>query len=560
MTDSLRNHLLTVSCYVVIFTATARQVPAVEFSAVAEVLEDRCLSCHDSETRKGGIDLSPLTEPQHSSYGEHTELWIKLERKVRRGEMPPSKRRPLKPAEKDAIESWFHQSFVLRDGQRHIGPTPLRRLTRYEFERTLEDVLAIQLRTRHRDFVQPRLEASKITTIVPSDLPGDSGFDNDAHRMETLRPPLKELAQAVSFALKKFAESPEAQQAVLGRANVPKDASGSEVRELLETFASRAYRGQLQRAKSNTEVFFEIYKRHVNDTEDSRASFWRVLNMVLLSPEFLYRFETSQKRKTPYAVSGIELATRLSYFLWAAAPDDELLKLGRSGQLLKDEVLKAQVARMLSSPRRLSLSENFAGQWLGFDELLSNDEFLKSERWNRETYDEALFFFDELIKSDRSFLELVQSDWIYKRASELRKKRLGYEPIESDTAKSPYADVLTRKPTQGKKRRGRYNPPVLVRTKIDHEGGLITSAAILRLTASKDRTSPIRRGVWILEKIIGKELEVPPNVPSLDEARSALKLIERPTVAQVIEQHVSKPQCVSCHKEIDPLGLGLENP
>jgi hypothetical protein len=100
---------------------------------------------------------------------------------------------------------------------------------------------------------------------------------------------------------------------------------------------------------------------------------------------------------------------------------------------------------------------------------------------------------------------------------------------------------------------------VLVKAKDDREGGIITSAAIMRLTASKHRTSPIRRGVWILSTVIGKALEPPPNVPSLEEARVALDFKRNPSVAELIKQHVSRPECVTCHKAIDPLGLGLEN-
>jgi hypothetical protein len=122
-----------------------------------------------------------------------------------------------------------------------------------------------------------------------------------------------------------------------------------------------------------------------------------------------------------------------------------------------------------------------------------------------------------------------------------------------------YADVLSGRQSKSENKRFTYDPPVLVKAKNDREGGIITSSAIMRLTASKNRTSPIRRGVWILNTVIGKTLEPPPNVPSLEEAREALTLKENPSVAEVIQQHVSRPECVSCHKAIDPLGLGLEN-
>ena len=178
------------------------------------------------------------------------------------------------------------------------------------------------------------------------------------------------------------------------------------------------------------------------------------------------------------------------------------------------------------------------------------------ERWNRETYDEVLFFFDELIRSDRSILDMVQSDWIYRRASALNSQRQSYVRIDPESVKNAYADVLSGRHSKSENKRLRYDPPVLVKARDDQEGGVITSPAIMRLTASKSRTSPIRRGVWILNTVIGRTLEPPPDVPSLEEARETLKLKENPSVAEVIQQHVSRSECVSCHKAIDPLGLG----
>ncbi len=281
--------------------------------------------------------------------------------------------------------------------------------------------------------------------------------------------------------------------------------------------------------------------------------------MILVSPEFLYRIESSQGRRTAYPVTGVELATRLSYFLWSRPPDEELLKLGRDGRLHEEGVLKSQIARMLNSPKRVSLSENFAGQWLGFNELLSNREYLRDERWNRESYDEILFFFDEMIRSNRSILELVQSNWLYKRASAYGSKGKGYRKVEGNSMKRLYADIFADRESKSGNRKLRYSPPVMVERKDDREGGIITSAAIMRLTASKTRTSPIRRGVWILNTMIGKTMEAPEDVPSLDEAREALNIRRNPSVSELIKQHVSRAVCHSCHREIDPLGLGLEN-
>jgi hypothetical protein len=524
------------------------------FADVAEVIQTRCMSCHDSEIREGEIDLTPLLQKNNSSYGKYTKLWIKLENKVARGEMPPPDEDPLKPSEIESIKNWFQESFVLRKGKPHIGRTPLRRLTRYEYENTLEDVLSIKLKIPYRDAITDRIDVSQIESIVPSDIPGESGFDNDALHMEQLEPPLNDLANAVHYALSEFSKDPIARKAVLGRANIPPDAAATEIQQVISKFLMRAYRGSREQLEESTDVYYNLYQKHVQISKDNNASLRYVQEMILISPEFLYRFEESKNLDAPYPVTGLELATRLSYFLWSTTPDAELLQLGRDGSLLQDEVLKSQVARMLNSPKRIALSENFAGQWLGFDDLLSNREYLSSERWNRETYDEVLFFVDELIKSDRSFLELIQSDWIYKRSS-----ARGYQKIDPESVQNLYANIFGSRESSTQDERIRYDPPVLVKTHDDREGGIITSPAIMRVTASKDRTSPIRRGVWVLSTIIGKDLEPPPDVPSIEEARETLQVKENPTVAEVIKQHISKSECIICHRSIDPLGLGLEN-
>lgn len=560
MIKTQRFDAVTLAACVLVFAMSSRPIQAwdASFAAVAEVIHTRCMSCHDSETREGEIDLTPLLQKNNSSYGKYTNLWIKLENKVTRGEMPPPGEDPLKPSEKESIKNWFQKSFVLRKGKAHIGRTPLRRLTRYEFENTLEDVLSIKLKIPYRDAITDRIDVSQIESIVPADIPGESGFDNDALYMEQLKPPLNDLANAVHYALSEFSKDSIARKAVLGRADIPADASAVEIQQIISKFLLRAYRGKREQLQEYTKVYYNLYQKHVEISKDCNVSLRHVFEMILVSPEFLYRFEESKNLDTPYPVAGLELATRLSYFLWSTAPDEELLRLGRDGSLLQDEVLRSQVARMLNSRKRLAISENFAGQWLGFDDLLSNREYLSSERWNRETYDEVLFFVDELIKSDKSFLELIHSDWIYKRSSALSSDRHGYQVVDPETGQTLYADIFSSRQSTTQNERARYDPPVLVKTQNDREGGIITSPAIMRLTASKDRTSPIRRGVWVLSTIIGQDLEPPPNVPSLEEAR-ALQVKENPSVAELIKQHVSKSECIICHKSIDPLGLGLEN-
>jgi len=532
---------------------------ATPLADATRAISARCMSCHDSDIREGGIDLTPLLPGTPATIAKNTTLWIKVERMVSRGEMPPRDAEPLPPAQRTAILDAFREHFVLRNGKPHVGATPLRRLTRSELENTLEDVLSITLKAPYRDTITGRFDSSHIESTIPSDIPGPSGFDNDAHRMQTLKPPLQEIATAVHHALDKFSNDPDAISTVLGQPKVPDVLTDMEARQLIRRFASRVYRANPETVSGLASAFFPLYSKHHRVSKNSQASLYHVFEMMLVSPDFLYRLEQSNNLDQAYPVNAFELATRLSYFLWSTTPDAELMRLARDGSLLKDTVLKEQVKRMLNSPKRITLSERFAGQWLGFADLLTNDEYFKDERWNRDTYDEALFFFDELIKSDRSFLDLVQSDWIYKRSSALKGARHGYVPIPPESVNTVYADILSNRQSKSQDKRAKYDPPVLVKTKDHREGGIITSPAIMRLTASKTRTSPIRRGVWVLSTVIGRTLEPPPNVPSLEEARVALNVKRNPSVAELLKQHVSRAECISCHKAIDPLGLGLEN-
>ena len=561
MIKTLRNNIsICLSFFLFVAADPAPQhTSATQLTDATRAISARCMSCHDNDTREGGINLTPLLPGTPLSIEQNTKLWTKVERMVSRGEMPPSDAEPLATAQRAAILDSFRSRFVLRNGKSHIGPTPLRRLTRSELENTLEDVLSITLKAPYRDTITGRITISHIASTIPSDIPGPSGFDNDAHRMESLKPPLQEIAAAVHHALEKFSNDPDAISTVLGRPNVPDVATEMEARQLIQRFASRVYRADPETVSGLATAFFPLYAKHHRVSKNSKASLYHIFEMMLVSPDFLYRLEESNDLDRAYPVNAFELATRLSYFLWSTTPDAELLRLAADDSLLKDAVLKSQVKRMLNSPKRLTLAERFAGQWLGFADLLTNDEYFRDERWNRDTYDEALFFFDELIKSDRSFLELVQSDWIYKRSSAMKGSRHGYAEFNPGSVNNVYADILSNRQSKSQDKRAKYDPPVLVKTKDDREGGLITSPAIMRLTASKTRTSPIRRGVWVLSTVIGRTLEPPPNVPSLEEARVALNVKRNPSVAELLKQHVSRAECVSCHKAIDPLGMGLEN-
>ncbi|MDX1565008.1 MAG: DUF1592 domain-containing protein [Phycisphaeraceae bacterium] len=518
---------------------------------IASIIESRCIDCHDSAERKGGVDLEKALFGKVKTAAKAEQLWIKVEAAIRSGEMPPKKKKPLTAAEKKRFAAWFEGAFVLKGGKEHVGRTVLRRLTRYELINTLEDLLHISLR---RPYVfNPALSAfgpSDIQAILPPDVMGDSGFHNDAISLADLKPPVLAYNRAFDYALRAFSQNEEARKKIFGFEGDPGTLSDAAAQKNLQRFMTRAYRGY--KNPQNERVVFKSYQAR-RKAAPPVASLLHAMKTALLSPAFVYRFEDVKNRPTPYRVGAYALANRLSYFLWASMPDEALMRTAADGSLLKESVLLAQTKRMLSSPRRIALAENFGGQWLGYADLWNQKVFYRGETWTRGVYDELLFFFDELIKSDRPILDVVDSDWVYhSRYSGIKIRGKGHR------FPARHADILGWRYKNKGLVEGFYSPPALI--KIDKNGrggGIITSVGIMRLTSAPSKTNPIRRGVWMLDRIIGKPLHAPENVPALSKsAEKDGKRLE--DLADIMKAHASKPICASCHKHIDPIGLGLE--
>jgi hypothetical protein len=538
--------------HIILIAGSGFNSTAADIQPVAKILDSRCLDCHDAETRKGGINLTKLLAADNLNEPKTAALWEKVDQAVRAGEMPPKKKKSLTAPEKTQLAKWYELTYVLKNGKEHIGQTALRRLSRYELINTLEDLLYISLK---RPYVfspeVPALLPSTLETILPADAPGESGFHNDAEQLAGSKPPILEYAQAFEYALRKFAQSPEARNKVFGFKEEPKTLAENAAKKILQRFTRRAWRGYPN--EENELVVWKIYQRQQKSKAPVPALL-HTMKAALLSPAFIYRMETIKDQDTPYDISDYELASRLSYFLWASMPDEELFTLAQSGQLKEESVLSAQIDRLLNSPKRLSLAEDFAGQWLGFSEIVSDRVFYRNQNWNRGVYDEVLFFFDELIRSDRSILEIIHSDWIY------QSNYTGVRAGGSNTSlPSKYEDIFKwrRQRPEGIRERF-YEPPRLIKIKNDQRGGIITSVGILRVTSAPEKTNPVRRGVWMLDKIIGRQMHAPENVPALSKSQKVdgKRLVD---LADILKAHTSKAICISCHKHIDPIGLGLES-
>jgi len=305
--------------------------------------------------------------------------------------------------------------------------------------------------------------------------------------------------------------------------------------EILSTLARRAYRRQPTEEDIATLLGFY-------DSGASRGGFdagiESALRVILTSPKFLFRDEPDPKGAAPgslYALDDAALASRLAFFLWSAPPDDPLLDLAAQGKLSEQRIFDEQVARMLADPRSSALVENFAGQWLFLRNLQSArpdvEEFPDFDDNLRQAMRrETELLFEHIMRDDRSVTELLTADYTF--VNDRLAKHYGIPNV--------YGSHFRQVPVTDEARRG-----------------LLGHASILTVTSYPNRTSPVLRGKWVLENVLGTPPPPPlPNVPALEEneaGRVARTLRER------LEEHRASPVCATCHDVMDPIGLGLEN-
>jgi hypothetical protein len=264
----------------------------------------------------------------------------------------------------------------------------------------------------------------------------------------------------------------------------------------------------------------------------------RSIIRILTSPEFLFRIERdapNARPGVPARLSGLELASRLSFFLWSSLPDEALLEAAIGGRLNTAAGVDQQMRRMLADPRAEALVTNFAGQWLYLRNLRTvapiADEFPDFDDDLRQAFQrETELLFGSIIREDRSVVELLTADYTF--VNERLARHYGIPRV--------YGSHFRRVPVREEARRG-----------------ILGHGSILAVTSNANRTSPVRRGKWILENLIGSPPPPPPaNVPPLTENSERARPL---TMREQMEQHRANPACASCHRLMDPLGLAREN-
>ena len=308
--------------------------------------------------------------------------------------------------------------------------------------------------------------------------------------------------------------------------------------EIVKSLATLAYRGPVSAPDVKNLMAFYDQGRQMGDFEEGVRM---ALQALLASPKFLFRLEEVPATVRPgqnYRIAEYDLASRLSFFLWGSGPDEELLKLAGRGQLRQPGVIDRQVLRMLEDPRSEALATRFASQWLRLQDLVKlSPDYLQYPQYDRTLADalkrETELLFDAIVRDDRPVLELLTADYTF--VNERVAKHYGVPNV-----------------TGPEFRRVALTDP--------NRRGLLGQGSILALTSVADRTSPVQRGKWIMEVLLGSPPPAPPpNVPSLDDSVSAAQGAKTLSVRERMEEHRKNPACNSCHRVIDPLGLALEN-
>lgn len=491
------------------------------------LFEENCATCHGPTTQTAGIDLTSLI--QEAPLVKNIETWRRVIGALEVGKMPPP------GAPQPSAETRAEMLSLLRRDIEEFdfstidnpGFELMRRLTHTEYDNTVRDLFGVELNVADR---------------FPSELIGNSGFENSSNTL-FLQSSLMEryigAAQTiVDLALPAEPTTPEhfATRELLYIETPGALVSEAEASEaVLSAFLSKAYRRPVtEEEQENANAQFLAARASGLSYE---ASLKQIIQSTLISPKFLLRVEIGKESADSFPVGDYELASRLSYFLWASMPDQLLFDLAAQGRLSDPEVLSQQVTRMLADEKANTLGDVFAAQWLGFhnvgtriwldpiDNPWCTDSLMTAMR------DETSMFFMSLLRDDLPISTLIDADFTYVN-EELASTLYGMDYIRGDH--------MRRIPV--------YDP---------NRGGILGHASILALTSNYKTTSPVKRGVYVLDTILGTPPpEPPPNVGVLSQE---LQEMQEMSFREKVEMHSANEYCRGCHSRIDPIGFSMEN-
>lgn len=492
---------------------------------IKPLVQAYCAECHSGDDPSGDVDLAGYQSI--NAVTDDFEIWGNANELLSQRKMPPEDA-PQPSAEELAVfQRWYKQTFI--DVEARPGTFRPRRLSATEYRNTLRSLFGFDLEVAVMEAEQTISEKSLVLKLLPTDPPGKSRFRNDTRSNPLSTQIWEQYSYLADFALEELFS--HRRQALLESIVGEIDEAGiqsSHVELLIRDFVARALRRHVD-DKNITDILNRVDVANVVDSTK------RELKAVLMSPAFLYRgFLMAAEPGKQQRVDDYELAERLSYFLWADMPDEELLRAAADGTLSDTKKLRGQVERMLDSPQTKNLATDFATQWLLLDEI---DHVSDNPPMMVALKSQPTDFFSYLIQENRPLMELVDS-------------------------KTTFANPLTRKfYLPDTKQLGKYRKPKGIEIEIvpnqrltleqtKGRGGLLTMPGVLAMNRG-----PILRGVWLLERIMGEHLPDPPADVGQVEANipgENLSFRER------FAQHREDASCALCHDKIDPLGFALE--
>ena len=485
---------------------------------VTPFIKAYCIDCHSNKRpTEAGVNFSPaLKSPGHAAFSEQ---WKRAIARVKAHDMPPEGMEQPNALDREMFSDWLAMVKFL--SPKDPGPFVIRRLTKTEYGNTLRDLFGVD---------------PAIADELPEEVSGE-GYLNSLSPLQ--------LEQYLSIAQKVVDQvlAPEGapptkmQKRLLGALPAHEEDARAAARRVAQSLARKAYRRPPSEAE--LEVLLQVFVLGKQNNLNYRESVRLMLKAMLVSPQFLFITPAEEVRPDVEIVplDDHQLASRLSYLLWATMPDDELMALADSGKLQEPPILKAQVKRLLMDPRSRALFDGFGAQWLGVGKLQQQtfdpDKFPQMTGEMRlAMYDEVRLLFESIVRENRNIVDFVDSDYTF-----LNENLASIYGLE--------------KTVTGPKMRK-------VRLSDQNRGGVLGMPGVLAATSFPNRTSPVKRGVWVLEQVLGDHVpSAPPDVPAL-EAQDE-KSVANLTLRERTELHRTNPVCANCHTILDPIGFGLEN-
>lgn len=521
--------LLSISAtnFAIAQASSSQGFSAEDHASIETLTEKYCIRCHGAQTQTAGINLAAILE--ETPLVRNRETWERVIDAVSVEKMPPAnapqptsnERSRLVANLSSAIDN-FDYSTIDNPGFEQI-----RRLTHREFENTLRDLLAT-------DF--------SVTDRFPTELTSNGGFDNSANTLFLESSLMERYIAAAERVVELMLPSvPETRAQQLAHEHVFTTKPGNGITEsqaanqTLRAFMQRAYRRpptpqDVDRALNH----FQTTRQNGHTFQDAIKN---VVQAILISPKFLLRVENGDSTSSPFPIDDWALASRLSYFLWASMPDSELLSLAASNDLGKPEILTQQIDRMLADPRADTLGSTFAAQWLGFQHVGTRIWLDPIDNpWCTDTLMTAMrqetgLFFMSLVRDNQPIRRLLDADYTYVN-EELATTLYGMSGVQGEE--------MRRVPVTDSNR-----------------GGILGHGSILALTSNYKDTSPVKRGQYVLDTLLGTPPPPPPpNAGVLSDEVADLKNM---SFREKVELHSSNPTCHACHSRIDPIGFSLEN-